>query len=123
MERQRYRDLVAWQKAMGVVSDVYELTRQWPREELFGLTSQLRRAIVSVPANIAEGQGRTGVNEFLHHLSIAQGSVCETETLLHIARRLSYVEQSALDPLLDQTEEVARLIGGLIRSLRASKQA
>ncbi len=118
MERQRYRDLIAWQKAMGLVGEVYRITREWPRDEMFGLTNQARRAAVSVPANIAEGQGRTGAKEFLHHLSIANGSLCETETHLLIGCQLSYIDQPRLDPLLEQSAEVARLIHGLMRSLR-----
>ncbi len=123
MERQRYGDLIAWQKAMDLVEQVYRITRQWPKDEMFGLTNQVRRAVVSVPANIAEGQGRTGSKEFLHHLSIANGSLCETETLLLIACQLSYLDESTLDPLLGRTTEVGRLIGGLIRSLRSSTSA
>ena len=75
-----YRDLIVWQKAMDLVEDVYKKTKGFPREELYGLTSQLRRAVVSVPSNNAEGQGRNSTKEFLHHLSIAYGSLCEVET-------------------------------------------
>jgi four helix bundle protein len=113
-----FRDLVAWQKGMAVVSAVYRVSQTWPRDELYGLTSQVRRAAVSIPANIAEGQGRTGPNEFAHHLSIAKGSLHELETLLLIAHELGYIDEVACDPLLAQTGEVARLIGGLLRRLR-----
>jgi len=115
-----YRDLVAWQKSMAVVSAVYRASRGWPRDELYGLTGQTRRAAVSVPANIAEGQGRTGSKEFAHHLSIAKGSLHELETLLLIALDLGYIDGAACDALLAQTGEVARLIGGLLRRLRAA---
>ena len=118
MERQRYRDLIVWQKAMELVEEIYRVTASWPREETFGLTNQVRRAAVSVPANIAEGQGRTGAKEFLHHLSIANGSLCEAETHLFIGCQLSYVDQQALDPLLSMSGDVGRLLHGLIRSLR-----
>jgi four helix bundle protein len=114
----RYRDLVAWQKGMAVVSAVYRASRMWPREEVYGLTSQVRRAAISIPANIAEGQGRTGANEFAHHLSIAKGSLHELETLLLIALDLGYVDEAACNALLTQTGEVARLIGGLLRRRR-----
>ena len=114
-----YRDLVAWQKGMAVVAAVYRVSRTWPRDELYGLTGQVRRAAVSVPANIAEGQGRTGPNEFAHHLSIAKGSLHELETLLLIALELGYIDDAVCDPLLAQTGEVARLIGGLLRRLRS----
>jgi len=117
MSIQTYSDLVAWQKAMGVVETVYRVTRDWPREELFGLTSQIRRAAVSVPANIAEGQGRTGIKEFLHHLSIANGSLRELQTHVLISQRLGYSDESTCKALMEQTTEVARLLVGLIKSL------
>ena len=117
---QSYQDLVVWQKAMDLVEMVYRSTRDWPREERFGLTDQVRRAVVSVPANVAEGQGRTGPKEFLHHLSIAKGSLHEVETLLLIARRLEYTSEATIQELMRQTTEVGRLLLGLIRSLRPS---
>lgn len=120
VEVRGYRDLVVWQKAMDVVSDVYRLSEGWPKEELYGLTNQIRRAAVSVPANIAEGQGRTGKREFLHHLSIANGSLHETETLLLIALDLRFLDKPACDEPIVRTAEVGRLIGGLIRRLRES---
>ena len=120
VEVRGYRDLVVWQKAMDVVSDVYRLSKSWPKEELYGLTNQIRRAAVSVPANIAEGQGRTGKREFLHHLSIANGSLHETETLLLIALDLGFLDKPTCDELMVRTAEVGRLIGGLIRRLRES---
>jgi len=107
---------------MTLVSQVYRVSAGWPKEELYGLTNQLRRAAVSVLANIAEGQGRTGTREFAHHLSIANGSLHETETLLLIARDLHFIDQETCDQLLVQTTEIGRLIGGLIRSLRATER-
>src|SRR6476659_1156091 len=86
-----YQDLVAWQKAMDLVELVYGATRGFPREEVYGLTSQVRRAAVSVPSNIAEGQGRASTKEFLHHLSIARGSLFEVETQVLVAQRLGYL--------------------------------
>ncbi|CAA9561070.1 MAG: 23Sr RNA gene [uncultured Thermomicrobiales bacterium] len=115
---QSYRDLVAWRKSMLLVRAIYETSHSWPREELHGLTSQARRAAVSVPANIAEGQGRTGTREFTHHLSIAKGSLHELETLILIAHDLDYIDATACNALLAQATEVARLIGGLLRRLR-----
>ena len=114
-----YRDLVAWQKAMDMVVSVHQATRSWPKEELYGLTSQARRAVGSVPANIAEGQGRSGTREFLHHLSIANGSLHELETHLLLGHRLGYLDGQTCEGLMDQTAEVGRLIGGLIRRLRS----
>jgi len=120
VESKSYRDLLAWQKSMLVVGAVYTTSQKWPREELVGLTSQIRRAAVSVPANIAEGQGRTGKREFAHHLSIAKGSLHELETLILIASDLRYLDLAVRNTLLEQTAEVARLIGGLLRSLRTN---
>lgn len=117
-ERRSYFDLIAWQKAMELVAEIYRVTKNWPKEEAFGLTSQLRRAAVSIPSNVAEGHGRTGPKEFVHHLSIAHGSLCEAETQLLIARQLEYIDDAVLERLLQQTSEVGRLTQGLIRSLR-----
>lgn len=117
MAVRNYRELIAWQKAMDLVEMVYALTRSWPKDEQYALTSQIRRASVSVPSNIAEGQGRTSTNEFLSHLSIAYGSLMEVETQLLIARRLGYVAEDAASPLLTQVAAVARLINGLKNSL------
>ena len=103
---------------MDLVVAVYQMTGDWPQDELFGLTNQARRAAVSVVANVAEGQGRSGSREFLHHLSMAHGSLAELETHLAIARRLEYSNERALVPGADQLEEVRRLRRGLIRSLR-----
>ena len=114
----KYQELIAWQKAMRLVLEVYRVTGSWPREEQYGLTSQIRRAAVSVPANIAEGHGRTGAKEFLHALSVAHGSLYEAETHLLIANGLQYVDAATCDALLVQAAEVGRLIGGLIRSIK-----
>lgn len=113
-----YSELIAWQKAMDLVEGIYAATRQFPKEEIYGLTSQLRRAAVSIPSNIAEGQGRKSVNEFLHHLSIAYGSLREVETQILIAGRLSYLLPDEINRLLELSAEVGRLINGLSHSLR-----
>jgi len=112
-----YGDLKAWQKAMDFAESVYSVTKEFPREELYGLTSQLRRAGVSVPSNIAEGWGRKSRNEYRHHLGIARGSLLEAETQVLLAGRLGYVPSVEIAPLLDQTAEVARLLNGLIKAL------
>jgi four helix bundle protein len=117
MKVKKYSELIAWQKAMDLVESVYKATASFPREEIYGLTSQVRRAAVSVPSNIAEGQGRKSTMEFLHHLSIAYGSLTETETQLLIAGRLAYLEQKKVDHLIEQTNEVGRLLNGLSNSL------
>ena len=115
---QSYRDLLVWQKAMRLVTDTYKMTESFPKSEIFGLTSQLKRAVVSVPSNIAEGQGRDSVKEFIYHLSVAYGSLMEAETQIQIAANLAYVEQSIVDKLISQTAEVCRMLNGLTRSLK-----
>jgi four helix bundle protein len=117
MAGKSYQDLETWQRAMDLVAEVYEETKKFPREELYGLTNQMRRASVSIPSNIAEGQGRDSVKEFLHHLAIADGSLCETETQILIATRLKYLEAASTAKLLSRTGEVGRLLNGLSRSL------
>jgi four helix bundle protein len=93
-----YRDLIAWQKAMVLVTDTYRVTARWPSEERFGLSLQARRAAVSVPANIAEGSGRSGSRHLRNHLSIAHGSLCELETHVLVARDLDSPRISKLRP-------------------------
>ena len=115
-----HKDLVVWQKAMELVTECYRLSDRFPRSEDFGLRLQLRRAAVSVPANIAEGRGRTGVGEYLHHLSIAHGSLKELETHLEIGQRLGYLAPELVAHVQERLDEVGRLLGGLIRKLRAA---
>jgi four helix bundle protein len=117
MAGQHYPELKVWQRSMDLVVEVYALTRAFPPDELFGLTSQLRRAAVSVPASIAEGQGRFHRGDFLHHLSMARGSLTESETHLLIASRLGYITDEAVTPGWALCQDVGRLLNGLIRSL------
>jgi four helix bundle protein len=118
MAVQHYRQLIAWQKAMVLVKEIYNLIKDFPKEEIYGLTSQLRRAAVSIPSNIAEGQGRDSTKEFLHHLSIAYGSLMEVETQLLIAESLNYLKSEETKLILGKTSETGRLINGLTRSLK-----
>ena len=110
-----YKDLVVWQKAMELVTAIYQATQAFPKEELYGLTSQLRRAAVSVPSNIAEGQGRLTRGEFRQFLGQAKGSLSELETQLLIAHNLGYLQDCST--LLGQKTEVTRLLNGLLNSL------
>jgi four helix bundle protein len=112
-----YRELVVWRKAMAVVREVYRLTRDFPHEELFGLSAQLRRAAVSVPSNIAEGNGRHRRRDYIRLLLIARGSLQEVETQLLIAIDLSYIACEAADPAMQLTAEVSRMLTALVRSL------
>jgi four helix bundle protein len=117
MPVKNYQELVAWQKAMDLVEDVYKLSKHFPREELYALTSQIRRAAVSVPSNIAEGQGRRTTADFLRHLSIAYGSLREVETQAMIARRLKYIPSANVELVMDRAGEVGRLLNGLMSAL------
>jgi four helix bundle protein len=112
-----YTELFAWQKGIDLVEAVYLLSARFPREELYGLTSQIRRAAVSVPSNIAEGQGRWTTGEFVQFLGIAHGSLREIETQVHIAVRLKFVGADEAEPVFHLAAEVGRLIHGLKNSL------
>jgi four helix bundle protein len=113
-----YRDLVVWQKAITMVTEVYRATQSFPREEIYGLTSQLRRSAVSVASNIAEGQGRISKPEFRQFLGIARGSLIEMETQIVIACNLGYVKSETADRLSICSGEVSRLLHGLMQSLQ-----
>jgi len=108
-----HRDLIAWQKAMELVTEVYRITRNFPKEELYGLTSQIRRSAVSVPSNLAEGHGRNSRKEFHQFVGQARGSLVELETQLEIAANLGYVPKDVADALLTRASEVGRLVNGL----------
>ncbi len=112
-----YRDLDVWQRSMDLIVQVYELTRGFPREERWGLTSQIQRAVVSVASNIAEGNGRLGRAEYRHSLSIARGSLTEVETQLQIAFRLGYIAREEARATWVTLQNTGRLLNGLIRSL------
>ncbi len=116
-EAQSFRDLVAWQRAMDLVDAVYVMSRRWPSEETFGLTAHVRRAVISVVANIAEEQGRSGSREFRHHLSLADGSLSEVEALPLVAARLRYIDAPTLDRAVGQVHRVWRPRRGLIQRL------
>jgi four helix bundle protein len=113
-----YRDLRVWARAVELASCVYALTRGFPGHERFGLTSQMRRAAVSVPANIAEGHGRHTRGEFLNHLSIANGSLMELETHVELARMLGYLDASSSQELLRIAGSVSRMLTRLTQQLR-----
>lgn len=115
---QSYRDLIAWQKAMQLVTEVYRATKQFPADERYGLINQLRRAAVSVPSNIAEGQARFSAKEFHRFLSNARGSLVEIETQVEIASNLGYLLQVEKSALLKKTTELGRILNGLLASIR-----
>ncbi len=117
MKIDSYRQLEVWQKAVTLVTEIYQITRSFPREELYGLTSQVRRAAVSIPANIAEGWGRNMTRDYVQFLRVARGSLLELETHLVIAKNLNFIEAITLQRSADQTQEINRMLNGLIRSL------
>jgi len=115
-----HRDLIVWQKAMDLVVNVYRATEEFPRTETYGLTSQIRRAVTSIPANIAEGQGRRLPKEFVHFLANARGSLLELDTHLEAASRLSFLDSAVHSQLRIQLDEIGRMLNGLMRSLTGS---
>ena len=112
-----YRELIIWQKSMDLVTMIYKFTASYPREEMFGLTSQLRRAAVSIPANISEGQARNTSGEFRQFLGIAYGSLAELETLTILSNNLNYLTTENAEILLKNCSEIGKMINGLLKTL------
>ena len=113
-----YRDLIAWRKATDLALDIYRATQKFPKDEIYGLTSQMRRAAVSVASNIAEGKGRYSLKEFAQFLYRARGSLLELETQLFIAEELHYLEPLVFRRIGDRTKELGRILNGLTRSVQ-----
>jgi len=113
-----YRNLIVWQKSVALVTDIYTLTKSFPQEEKFGIVSQLNRASVSIPSNIAEGWGRESSKNYLQFLRISRGSLMETETLLEISKNLNYINESEFKVISDNIEEVSKILQGLIKSIQ-----
>ncbi len=120
---QGYRDLLVWQKSMALVKDIYKITAGFPSEEKFGLTSQMRRAAVSVPSNIAEGQARNTTGEFVQFNSYAEGSLAELDTQLTLAVELDFLPAEKADLGLDSIAELRRMLNGLRRSITGQSPA
>ena len=116
-----YRDLHVRQKAMDLVVESYKVVSLLPKNEVYGLATQIQRAAVSIPANIAEGHGREHLGDYLHHLSCANGSLMELETHFLIASKLSYVSEAQLESALKSSSELGRMLAGLIRKLKARR--
>jgi four helix bundle protein len=116
-----YRDLTVWQRAMELVVECYSAARRFPRFEVYALSQQLQRAAVSVPSNIAEGNGRASLGDYLRHLSLANGSLMELETHVWVAHRLNYLSDGQKDQLLSLSREVGRMLGSLTVRLRARR--
>jgi four helix bundle protein len=121
MQIKSFRDLRVWQAGIGLVRIVYELTSKFPRSETYGLASQMQRAAVSIPSNIAEGHARESTKEYLQHLSIAQASLAELETQLEIARQLNYISEAETTQLLERISSLGRQLFALRNALMNPK--
>jgi len=121
MKLQSFRELIVWQKALRLAIEVYNVSKNFPREELYGLTSQIRRAAFSIPANIAEGYARRHLGEYLQFLSIAYGSGAELETGLIIIREIGLLPKKDFDKLMQLLDEVMRMLNALMKSLKRTK--
>jgi len=121
-EIRSYRDLKVWQLAMNLAETCYRITRCFPKDELYGMTSQIRRAAASVPANIAEGHGRNSRGEYMHFLRVAQGSLKELETHVLLAQRVGLAETKAVETILTQSDVLGKMLRALIRSLEAGRE-
>ena len=117
MAMQSFRDLEVWKVAMDLAAECYKVTKTFPKDELFGMTSQIRRAAASIPANIAEGQGRDHTKEFLNFLSIARGSLMEVQTHLLLAQRVGLLNEADLQALLTLCERISQMISRLRQAL------
>jgi four helix bundle protein len=113
-----YKDLIVWQKSITLVTDIYLLTKSFPSEEKYGIVSQMNRAAVSVPSNIAEGWGRESSKSYLQFLKVSRGSLMEVETLLVIAKNLNFIIEKEYKLISENIEEVAKILQGLIKSIK-----
>jgi four helix bundle protein len=118
---QSHRDLKVWQKSMALVVECYKATDSLPKSELYGLTSQIRRAAVSVASNIAEGKGRRNTGSYIHSLDMAYGSLMEVDTQIDIAARLGFIAESVRDAIHAQTNEVGKMLNGLLNALERQR--
>ena len=120
-EIKTHKDLLVWRKSIDLVEQIYKLTKQFPHEELYGITNQMRRCAVSIPANIAEGSGRKNKEEFIQFLHISLGSASELETHLIISQRLGFLSNDAYDEIMNALNEIIKMTCGLINSLNSTR--
>jgi len=118
MDYRPHRKLDVWKKSMVFVKDIYQATEQFPKSEIYGLTSQMRRASISIPSNLAEGAARKGNKEFRMFLNIAQGSISELDTQIELASILKYINENLLEELIDKLSVISKMLFGLSRSLK-----
>jgi len=119
--KKNYKDLLVWKKSIEYVKMVYIIIKKFPDDEKFGLSSQVKRASVSIPSNIAEGSSRFSKKEFIRFLYISRGSLCELETLFIISKELNFIDSNELKKVLDLKDEIGKMIYGLINSLKVSE--
>ncbi|MFZ4562017.1 MAG: four helix bundle protein [Bacteroidales bacterium] len=112
-----YKDLIVWQKGIDLVNEIYVLTKMFPKEEMFGLTNQMRRAAVSIPANIAEGWGRDSTKNYIQFIRISRGSLYELETLFVIARDLNYIDETIKTSVTGKIDEIGKMLNKLLQKL------
>ena len=117
-----YKDLDVWQRSMALAEDCYRATTEFPRDEIYGMTAQIRRAAASIPANIAEGYGRDQTGSFIQFLRIAQGSARELETHMILCGRIGLLHREDRDKLLDECERISRMLRALVRSLESRQR-
>ena len=113
-----FKKILVWQKSISLVTKIYKATRTFPKEEMFGLTSQIRRSSVSIPSNIAEGSGRESSKDFLRFLYISMGSIFEMQTQLEIAKNIIYIKEEEFNNLYEDSREIERMLASLIRKLK-----
>jgi four helix bundle protein len=114
-----YRDLIIWQKSLALVTEIYKITRTFPKDETYGLTAQMRRCAVSIPSNIAEGYGRNSSSDYVRFLRIAMGSLYELQTQLEISLNLKYLKVHNFKKLFESSREIERMLSSLIRKMNA----
>ena len=122
MKSSNYKELKVWQKAMDLTVEVYKLVKLLPKEETYALSDQMRRAVVSIPSNIAEGQGRNSDKEFIQFLSIARGSLWELETQIEICLRIGYIDQNLTTTIYNLIAEISKMLNALSNSLKPQNQ-
>ena len=115
-----YKDLLVWQKAIHFVTQVYKLVKGFPQEELYGLTSQIKRSAVSIPSNIAEGYGRKSTKDYIRFLQIAMGSIFEIQTQLEISKNLEFMSESSFSKLYENSREIERMLSSMINKITES---
>lgn len=116
-----FRELIVWQKSMNFVTEIYKITKYFPEDEKYGITSQIRRSAISIPSNIAEGYGRAGLNDYLRFLNISIASLFELQTQLEISFNLNYVNKLKFSKLFELSREIERMLSSLIRKLKEKR--